>query len=136
MRLADANHAVEKDLLVHYAVTWKIQVLLKVNIQTKFIKSKKNFNCNSKMVVYLIKCGVWRKQCNGSTVIKFRARANNYNSPYRNFRKEPILSNQARTQKRFHERYLQNDHNGICDWEITIIDHAEIFKAKRILLVP
>ena len=36
----------------------KIQVLLKVNIQTKFIKSKKNFNCNSKIVVYLIKCGV------------------------------------------------------------------------------
>ena len=35
--VADANHAVEKDLLINYAVTRKIQVLLKVNIQMKFI---------------------------------------------------------------------------------------------------
>ena len=27
---------------------------------------------------------------------------------------------------------MQNDHNGICDWEITIIDHVEIIdKALR-----
>ena len=56
---------------------------------------------------------------------KFCARANNYKSTHRNFRKEQILSNQARNQKRFHEHYLQNDHHGICDWEITIIDLAE-----------
>ena len=97
---------------------------------------KKNFNCNSKMVVYLIECRVCGNQYNGSTVTKFCARANNYKSTHRYFRKEQILSNQARDQKRFHKYYLQNDHNGICDWEITIIDHAEIFKAKRILLVP
>ena len=36
---------------------------------------KKNFNCNSKMVVYLIECRVCRKQYNGSTVTKFCARA-------------------------------------------------------------
>ena len=44
---------------------------------------------------------------------------------HRSFRKEQTLSNQACNQKRFHEHYLQNDHNGICDWEITIIDLAE-----------
>ena len=38
---------------------------------------KKNFNCNSKMVVYLTECRVCGKQYNGSTVTKFRARANN-----------------------------------------------------------
>ena len=48
-----------------------------------------------------------------------------------NFRKEQILSNQARNQKLFHEHYLQNDHNGICDWEITIIDNAETVKSLR-----
>ena len=37
---------------------------------------KKNFNCNSKMIVYLIECRVCGKQYNGSTVIKFCARAN------------------------------------------------------------
>ena len=33
-------------------------------------------------------------------------------------------------QKRFHE-HLQNEHNRICDWEITIIDHAETVKSLR-----
>ena len=92
-------------------------------------QTKKNFNFNSKMVVYLIECRVCRKQYNGSTVTKFRARANNYKSTHRNFRKEQMLSNQARNQKRFHEHYLQGEHNGICDWEITIINHAETVKS-------
>ena len=83
------------------------------------------------MVVYLIECRVCGKQCNGSTVTKFRARANNYKNTHRNFWKEQILSNQARKQKRFHEHYLQNQINRICDWEITIIDHAETVKALR-----
>ena len=34
---------------------------------------KKNFNCNSKMVVYLIECRVCEKQYNGNIVTKFRA---------------------------------------------------------------
>ena len=67
---------------------------------------KKNFNCNSKMVAYLMECRVCRKQYNGSTVTKFRARANNCKSTHRNFREEQTLSNQARNQKRFHEHYL------------------------------
>ena len=83
------------------------------------------------MVVYLIECSVSRKQFNGSTVTKFRARANNYKSTHRNFRKEQTLSNQARNQKRFHEHYLQNDHIGICTWEIKTIDHAETVKSLR-----
>ena len=62
---------------------------------------------------------------------KFRPRANNYKSTHHNFRKEQILSNQARNQKRFHEHYLQNDYNGIYDWEITIIDHAETVQSLR-----
>ena len=73
-------------------------------------------------------CG---KQYSGSTVTKFRARANNYKSMHRNFRKEQMLSNQARNQKVFHEHYLQNDYNGNCDWEITIIDHAVAIKSLR-----
>ena len=92
---------------------------------------KKNFNCNSKMVVYLIECRICGKQYNGSTVTKFRARANNYKIKQRNCRKEQILSYQACNQKRFHEHYLQYDHNKICDWEITITDHAETVKSLR-----
>ena len=88
------------------------------------------------MVVYLIEYSVCGKHCNGSTVAKFRARANNYKSTHCNFQKEQKLSNQARNQKRFYERYLQSGHNGICDWEITVIHHAETEKAKRIILLP
>ena len=46
---------------------------------------KKNFNCNSKMVVHLIECRICGKQYNGNTVTKFRARANYYKRTQRNF---------------------------------------------------
>ena len=62
---------------------------------------------------------------------KFCARANNYKRTYRNFRNEQKLSNQAGNQKRFQEHSLQNDNKGICDWEITIIDHAETENSLR-----
>ena len=90
---------------------------------------RENCKCNSKIVIYLIECRVCGIQCNSSTVTKFRARANNYKSTHRNFRKEP--TNQARNQKRFREYYLQNDHYGICDWKVTIIDHDETVKSLR-----
>ena len=78
-----------------------------------------------------MECRVYGKQYNGSTMTKFCARAKNYKSMHRNFQKEQLLSNQACNQKRFHEHYLQNDHNEICDWEITIIDHAERVQSLR-----
>ena len=86
---------------------------------------KRKINCNSKMLVYLIECSVCRKQYKSTTVIKFRPRTNNYKSTHCNFWKGQKLSNQARNQKCHYKHYLENDHNGICDWEITIIDHAE-----------
>ena len=60
---------------------------------------KKNFNCNSKMALYLIECRVCGKQYHGSTATKFCAGANNYKNTHRNFWKEQILLNQARNQK-------------------------------------
>ena len=91
------------------------------------------------MVVYLIECRVCRKQYNSRTATTFHATANNdnYKSTLGNFWKEQKLSNQARNKKRSHEHYLEKDHNGIRDWEITIIDHAEKEKylRQRIVLV-
>ena len=109
----------------------KITSTFKSKHSNEVYQIKENFNCNSKVVIYLIECRVCGKQYNGSTVTKFRARANIYESTHRKFWKEQILSNQARNQKRFHEHYLPNDHNGICDWENTIIDHAETVKSLR-----
>ena len=83
------------------------------------------------MVVYLIGCRVCGEQYTGRTVTKFRARANNYKSTHRNFCKSHTLPNQARNQKRLHEHYLQTGHNGIDDWDITIIDQADTEKSLR-----
>ena len=83
------------------------------------------------MIEYAV-CG---KHYNGSTMTTFCARANNYKSTHHNFRKEQKLLNQGRNQKHFHEHCLQNDHNGICEWEITIIDHAKtetFFRQKEL----
>ena len=77
------------------------------------------------MELYLIEYTLRSEQYNGSTVAKFRARANNEKSKRCKFRKQEKLSNQqARNQKLYHEHCLQGDHNGICDWEITILDYA------------
>ena len=58
-------------------------------------------------------------------------RPKNYKITHCNFRKEQKLSNQAHNQNRFHEHYLQSDHNGICDWKITIMDNVETEKSLR-----
>ena len=55
------------------------------------------------------------------------ARVNNYKTTHRYSQKEQRLSN----QKRFPEYYLQGDHNGICDWEITIIDQDKTERSSR-----
>ena len=60
---------------------------------SKVYQVNKNYNCNLKIVVYLIECRVCRKQYNGSTVTIFPARANKYKSTHRNFRKEQKQSN-------------------------------------------
>ena len=65
---------------------------------------KKKFNCNSKMVVYLIDGRVCGKQYNGSTVTKFRAKANNYKSTHSNFWKEQKISNQTNLMFTLHIR--------------------------------
>ena len=46
---------------------------------------KKNFNCNSKIVVNLIECRVCGKQYNGSNMANVCARANSYKSTHHNF---------------------------------------------------
>ena len=53
---------------------------------------------------------------NGTAETKFCARDNNFKSKHHNFRKEQILTNQARNQKRFHEHFLQHNHSEICGW--------------------
>ena len=67
---------------------------LKGKHSSEIYQINKTFNCNSKMVVYLKKCHACGKQYNGSFATKFHARAYNYKSTHRNFRKEQKPSNQ------------------------------------------
>ena len=56
-------------------------------------------------------------------------RANNYQSACRSFCRRKRLPNQAQSRMCFHELFLSNSHNGIDNWNITIIDHTETVKA-------
>ena len=52
------------------------------------------------------------------------ARFNNYKSAHRSYRKKRKVS-----QQRFHEHYGQHSHNGIDDWQFTLIEQCENTRA-------
>ena len=94
-------------------------------------KINNDYNCNSKMAVYLIECRVCGEQYTGSTKTKFRSRANNYKSTHRKFINKKEVPKQALKQKRFHGHYCTESHTGIEDWVITLIDRADTLKELR-----
>ena len=57
----------------------------KSDYSNEIYQINKTCNCNSKMVVHLIEFQFFGQQYNSSSMIKFRARANNYKSTHRNF---------------------------------------------------
>ena len=73
----------------------------------------KIYICNSKMAVNVIECHTCGEQYTGSTQTKFRFRANKYKSTQRSFVNKETVPNQALKQKRFHEIYCSERHNGI-----------------------
>ena len=94
-------------------------------------KINRKYNCNSKMAVYLIECEICGEQYTGSTKTKSRSRANNYKSTQRKFVNKEAVLKQPLKQKRFHEHYCSDRHNGIQDWVITLINSAATLKELR-----
>ena len=94
-------------------------------------KINNDYNCNSKMAVYLIECRVCGEQYTGSTKTRFRSRANNYKSTHRKFINKKEVPKQALKQKRFHDHYCTKSHTGIEDWVITLIERADTLKELR-----
>ena len=94
-------------------------------------KINNDYNCHSKMAVYLIECRVCGEQYTGSTKTKFRLRSNNYKSTHRKFIIKKEVPKQALKQKRFHDHYCTESHTGIEDWVITLIDRADTLKELR-----
>ena len=93
-------------------------------------------NCNSEYVVYLIQCKICKKQNCGSTLTKFRTRLNNYKTKFKKYQEG--LSNQTLDQRTFieqasfHRHFCEEDHNGISDWSIKLIDQADNERSLRV----
>ena len=94
-------------------------------------KINEKYIFNSKMAVYLIECEICGKQYTGRIKTKFSSRANSYKSTKRKFVNKEAVPNQALKQKRFHEHYCSDRHNGIQDWVITLIDSADTLKELK-----
>ena len=97
-------------------------------------KINKKYNCNSKMAVYMIECNICCEQYTGSTKTKFRSRANSYKNTQRKFMNKEAVTKQVLKQKRFHEHYCSDRHNGIEDWLITYCGHIKGIKEERVVL--
>ena len=80
------------------------------------------------MAVYLIEYEICGEQYTVSTNTKLKSRANNYKSKFVN---KEAVPKQALKQKRFHEHYCSDRHNGIEDWVITLIDSTDTLKELR-----
>ena len=78
-----------------------------------------NLNCNSKNIVYLAECKTCGMQYVGSTSTKFRARFNNYKSAHRKY----SLGHSV-PQASFHAHFVEEEHQGMHDWQFTLIDQA------------
>ena len=80
------------------------------------------------MAAYWIECQICGEKHTASAKTKFRSRANKYKSTQRKFMNKEAVPKQALKQKRFHEHYCSDRHNGIEDWVIILIDGADTLK--------
>ena len=83
---------------------------------------KDPLNCDSKYVIYLLKCKVHDGVSNVEKAkTKFRYRFNNYESKHRAFRK----GNQKVPQKGFHAHHWLDGHSRIDDSNFVIFEQCE-----------
>ena len=94
-------------------------------------KINNDYNCYSKMAVYLIECQVCGEQYTDSTKTKFWSRANNYKSTHRKFISKKEVPKQTLPQKRFHDHYCTESHTGMEGWIVTLIGSADTLKELR-----
>ena len=93
-------------------------------------------DCNSAYVVYLIQCKICNKQNCGSTLNKFRIRLNNYKTKFKKYQEGmcngTLDKGSIVQQASFHKHFCQENHNGISDWSIKLIDQADDERSLRI----
>ena len=120
-----------KNLLVSCVSWWK-----KLQNSGELYHIDRPLNCNSKNTIYLTECNQCWKQYTGSSKTKFRYRANSYKSTHLKFKNEKQVPKEALKQKHFHEHFCSDDHNGIQDWVINLIQQFddENFLGQRKLI--
>ena len=84
-------------------------------------------NCNSQKVVSLLKFRIYGEAPYvGKAKTKFRARFKNYKDAHRSYRKKREVSQQC-----LHEHYGQHSHNGIDDWQFTLIKQCQTHETLK-----
>ena len=96
---------------------------------------KGDLNCNSKFVVYKLRCLTCGLQYVGSTITKFRERFNDYKAQFRKYvkRKREGHENPGEgiSQANLFEHFCAVDHNGIEDWSFQLIEQVENLERVR-----
>ena len=88
--------------------------------ETQFYAIKSILDCNSSYVIYLNTCKTCKLQYVGSAKTPFRSRFHNYTSCFRKVQRNE--RNVPQTQ--FHKHFLADDHQGMDDWNITLIEQC------------
>ena len=94
-------------------------------------KINNDYNCNSKMSIYLIECQVYGQQCIGSTKTKFWSRTNHYKSMHRKFMSKKGVPKQALKTKKILDHYFKDIHTSIEACVITLLDREDTVKELR-----
>ena len=87
-------------------------------------KINKEYNCSSKMAVYLIESEICGEQYTGSTKKSLDLGQGTIRGVRRECLNKDAVPQQTLKQKRF-ERYFSDRHNGIEDWVITLIGSSD-----------
>ena len=92
-------------------------------------------NCNSRFVVYILRCRTCGFQYVGSTITKFRERFNNYKSQFRKYFERRVQGHpnpgEGISQAGLFEHFCSLGHHGIDDWSFKLIDQADTFERLR-----
>ena len=105
---------------------WMCQVCKSIKVTDTFssfvtksaYKINRNFNCNSKCLIYFLSCKTCGKQYTGKTGDKFRIRWNNYKTDAWKAASDNIKNCK---QQFLQNHFLQDDHHGFLeDIEVTL----------------
>ena len=99
---------------VRFVTTYAIQMLLPPKLVEKHLQFKVRY------LTINLRRSFGEATYVGKAKTKFGARFDNYKSAHRSYRKKRKVS-----QQRFYEHYGQHSHNGIDDWQFTLIEQCE-----------